>query len=209
MRPNRLCVQSRRRTAQSREEEKAERESGHKGKDKGGKGKDKGKGKGKGKGADAPKDGAKELCIRFMKGECARTSAECRFSHAAKRINAPVAAVGTAQQKGYVVTSSPAPDPVAPPGLRYSSPAVQPAAQLNALAPVYLPAANALTWVRPECSVIFGSDIAHQSSPQVAFVDVAASSSNSPIISLDDLQRVFGSSCRNRRADTIIERSLR
>ncbi len=167
--------------------EKADRESGHKGKDKGGTAK--GKGKGKGKGADATTDGAKELCLRFMKGECAKSAANCRFSHAAKRINALVAAVGTAQQKGYVVTSSQAKDRVAPPGLRHTPPAVQAAAQLNALAPVYSPAANALTWVRPECSVIFGSDIAQQSTPQVAFVDVAASSSNSAIRSLDDLPK--------------------
>ena len=118
--------------------EKADRGSGNKGKDKGGKGavKDKGKGKGKSKGTDAPKEGAKELCPRFMKGECAKSAADCRFSHAAKRINALVAAVGAAQQKGYVVASSLAQAPVAPPGLRHSPPAVQGAAQLNALAPV-------------------------------------------------------------------------
>ena len=160
-------------------------------KNKGGKGAGKGKdkGKGKSKGTDAPKEGAKELCLRFMKGECAKSSAECRFSHAAKRINALVAAVGAAQQKGYVVASPSAQAPTAPPGLRHSSLAVQGAAQLNALAPVYTPAANALSWIRPEQCVIFCGDITQQSFPQVSFVDVAASSSNLAIRSLDDLPK--------------------
>ena len=124
-----------------------------------------------------------------MKGECAKSSADCRFSHAAKRINALVAAVGAAQQKGYVVASAPTHAPAAPPGLRLSPPAVQGAAQLNALAPVYSPAASSLAWVRPEHCVIFWGDITQQSFPQVAFVDVAASSSNSAIRSLDDLPK--------------------
>ncbi len=59
--------------------EKADRDSGYQPKDKGSKGAGKGKGKdkdkGKGKGSEAPKTGAKELCLRFMKGECAKPAA--------------------------------------------------------------------------------------------------------------------------------------
>ena len=131
----------------------------------------------------------KELCLRFMKGECAKSAVDCRFSHAAKRINALVAAVGSAQQKGYVVSSSPTQATASPPGLRSSQLAAQGAAPLDALAPVYTPAASSLSWVRPERCVIFGGDITRQSLPQVAFVDVAASSSNLAIRSLHDLPK--------------------
>jgi hypothetical protein len=91
--------------------EKAATESG-KG---GGKGKAKGKGKEKGK----PKDdkgsgGGKELCLRFMRGECSKSAKECKYSHAAKKINAVIAAVGTAQDKGFVGSSA-APQPSEPP----------------------------------------------------------------------------------------------
>ncbi|HIE71147.1 MAG TPA: hypothetical protein EYP98_13775, partial [Planctomycetes bacterium] len=44
----------------------------------------------------------KELCLRFMRGECSRSSQECKFSHAAKQINAVLSAVDAAQSKGFL-----------------------------------------------------------------------------------------------------------
>ena len=81
----------------------------------------------------APQKGKKRLCLRFLRGECNKSAADCIFSHAAKELNATINAVNYAVGQGYVGTSSAS---SAPPGL-----AAPPAAALNGGAAEFTPAA--------------------------------------------------------------------
>jgi len=90
--------------------ERSARESGQKGSKGGGKGKggkDKG-GKQGGGGSNAKPDPkiadakAKGLCIQYIQGLCKRPAGECKFSHAAKQINAIGKAFSAAADKGLV-----------------------------------------------------------------------------------------------------------
>ena len=67
--------------------------------------------------------GKKQLCLRFLRGECNKSASDCIFSHAAKELNATINAVNFAVGQGYVGIASAS---SGPPGL-----ASPPASMLN------------------------------------------------------------------------------
>jgi hypothetical protein len=109
--------------------------------------------------------------MQFMRGECKRSAADCRFSHAAKMINSVVAAVGVAQQKGFVVSSAPPNQPAAQAVAGYAlSP--PPGVLAIAAAPVQ-PNASTLSWIRPAMSAVF-------SGPMQSFAPSVAAMTEAP-----------------------------